>query len=70
MINPFEKYFTEKRNVTTCTYYIFAGFGIDAQSIYAEWQYKFSIAKGLIQEDTFTRYVEENGNTYNSFIRR
>ena len=33
MINPYEKYYAEKRGVTTCTYYKWVGRGIDAQSI-------------------------------------
>lgn len=69
MINPYEKYYAEKRGVTTCTYYKWVGWGIDAQSIFAEYQYKFSIRKGVIQEDTFTRLVDEEGNTYLSFVR-
>ena len=69
MINPYEKYYAERRGVTTCTHYKWVGWGIDAQSIFAEYQYKFSIRKGVIQEDTFTRLVDEEGNTYLSFVR-
>lgn len=69
MISEFAKIFKEKRGVTSVLTYKFAGHGYDAQSIYSEFESKFSIARGVFQRGKFTRYVDENGITYNSFVR-
>lgn len=69
MINGFTKIFKEKRGVTSVLTYKFAGRGYDAQSIYSEFESKFSIARGVFQRDKFVRFVDENGVTYNSLIR-
>ena len=49
--------------------YSYLGYGYDAQPIYAEYETKFSIAKGIIKDHIFIRNVTEDGKTYNSFIR-
>lgn len=69
MFNPFEKEYSEKRGVTTVASYKFAGFGIDAQAIYSKYETRFSIARGVIEEDKFKGYVDSEGRTYNSFVR-
>ena len=69
MIDSFTKIYKEKRNVTSVFTYSFAGYGIDANPIYAEFETRFSIARGVLQDGKFTRYVDENGKTYVSFIR-
>lgn len=69
MINGFTKIFKEKRGVTSVLTYKYAGLGCDAQPIYSEFEYKFSIARGVFQRDKFIRFVDENGITYGSFIR-
>ena len=70
MFNYFEKVYKEKRGVTYVYSYSYEGVGIDANSIYAEFETKFSIARGVIQDKKFTRYVDGQGNTYTSYIRR
>ena len=70
MINLFTKIYKERRGVTSVFSYWPEGWGMDAQTIYAEYETKFSIARGVIQDKKFTRFVDENGKTYNSFIRR
>lgn len=70
MINIFEKVYKEKRGITSVYSYSYEGIGIDAQTIYAEFETKFSIARGVIQDKKFTRYVDGQGNTYTSYIRR
>lgn len=69
MINNFTKIYKEKRGITTVLRYSYAGYGINANPIYAELESKFSIARGVFQDDKFTRFVDENGNTYMSYIR-
>lgn len=73
-INCFTKIYEEKtekgETITSVKHYKWEGYGIDVQSIFAEFEYKFSIPRGVIQQDTFVRYVDESGKTYNSFIRR
>ena len=61
--------YSEKGKVTTKKSYVYLGYGMDAQSIYAEYETKFSIAKGVIKDHIFIRNVTEDGETYNSFIR-
>ena len=69
MINGFTKVFKEKRGVTSVLTYKFVGHGYNAQPIYSEFESKFSVARGVFQRDKFTRYVDENEITYNSFVR-
>lgn len=64
-----ETRYTEKRNITSRFDYEYAGHGIDANQIFNEFETKFSIARGIIQEHKFTRMVTEDGKTYTSFVR-
>ena len=61
--------YSEKGNVTTKKSYSYLGYGIDARPIYAEYETKFSIARGIIKDHVFIRNVTEDGETYNSFVR-
>ena len=70
MIDIFTKIYKEKRGVTYVYSYSCEGIGIHANSIYAEFETKFSIARGVIQDRKFTRYVDAQGNTYTSYISR
>lgn len=67
MIDIFTKVYKEKRGVTYVYSYSYEGVDIDANSIFAEYETKFSIARGVIQDKKFTRYVDGQGKTY---IRR
>lgn len=69
MIDIFTRIYKEKRGITTVLSYSYVGFGIDANSIFAEHETKFSISKGVLQRDKFIRFVDSDGNTYTSFIR-
>lgn len=64
MINNFTKIYKEKRGITSVYSYSYEGVGIDAKPVYAEFETKFSIARGVFQDKKFTRFVYENGNTY------
>lgn len=69
MIDNFTKVYKEKGKITSVFRYSQVGYGIDLQPIFAEFETEFSIAKGVIQDDKFTRYVDRDGNTYTSAIR-
>ena len=69
-VQLFEKVYKEKRGVTYVYSYSYEGVGIDAKPVYAEFETKFSIARGVIQDKKFTRYVDGQGKTYTSYIRR
>jgi len=61
--------YKEKRNYTYKYEYQFTGYGLNAEPIYLEYETKFNIANGVKYFRKFTRYVTENGKTYNSYIR-
>lgn len=57
------------RNYDYITEYRFAGYGLNTAPIYAKYETKFNIAKGVVYSNKFIGYCDENKNEYNSYIR-
>ena len=65
-----DKNFTEKGSVTTNHTFKYCGRGMDVQSIFREYETKFSIAKGIIkvEEPTDKFYeIDDDGIHYRKY---
>ena len=73
-IETIEPIYKETKSGITHKYvYKYVGTSVlDASSVYAEYRTRFSIAKGIIEDDNFTgKYYTRNGYEYpkNAYIR-
>lgn len=56
-----ETRYTEKRGITHKFTYEFVGYTRNAEPAYAEYETTFSIARGVIKDREFTRFVKQDG---------
>lgn len=57
------------RNYDYIIDYKFAGYGLDANAIFAKYETKFNISNGVIYTSKFVGYCTKDKKAYTGFIR-